>query len=179
MIIVPLVSFDIPARAEDMTVRLHNRYVKEAIRETMAAYHKKYTRKRFQLGSSKRYGYAPRSRKYVDRKKKKKGHTIPMLYSGKSRDAIAGSPPKLRVGGSAEGGKKLPTCTLFYRLPFSGGTGESWGKDSNRVVRQIIDELSRWAPDEVPWACNEFLRRYMEKVNKWRGRRKRVRKPKK
>lgn len=177
MIIVPVVSFDIPTRAEDMTVRLHNRYVKAAIRETMAEYHRKFTRKRFQLGASKRYDYRPRTRKYIDRKRKRHGHTIPMLFSGRTRKAIADAPAKLRIGGSAEGGKKLPTCTLFYRLPFSGGTGESRGKGSNRVVRQIIDELSRWAPDEVPWACEEFARRYMEKVSKWRGRRKRIRKP--
>lgn len=179
MIVVPIVSFEIPARAEDMTVRLHNQYVKHSLRETMAEYHRRFTRKRFQLGASKRYGYAPRSKRYIKRKLKRKGHQIPMLYSGKTRKEIADTPPKLRVGGAAEGGKKLPTCTLFYRLPFSGGTGKGWGADSNRIVKQIIKELSRWAPDEVPWACDEFLRRYMEKVNKWRGRRKRVRKPKK
>lgn len=178
MFFVPAVEFDVPSRAEDLTKRDHNRYVKQAVRETMEEYHRKFTRRKFQLDAKWRYGYASRSRKYNARKQRIKGHQIPMLWSGDSRKKISGGVANIRVGGSAEGGKKSITAILFYRLPFKGGTGDQKGRTSNSVVRQLIGELSRWATDEVSWAAKYFLERYMEKVNNHRSRRKRLRMPK-
>ncbi len=174
MFFVPVLEFDVPTRAEDLTRRDHNRYVKEAARDVLATYHKKFTRRKFQADASRRYGYAPRSAKYNRRKQRLKGHRIPMLYSGRSRDTIAGSPPKIRIGGAAEGGKKGITASLFLRFPFAGGTGQG---ANNRVIRQLIRELGRWADDEVRWAVPYFRDRYMEKVNNHRSRRKRLRMP--
>ena len=99
-----------------------------------------------------------------------------MLWSGDTRDKTSNTAPKIRVGGSAEGGKKQITATAFYRLPFAGGTGRSRG--GNQVVQQIIKELSRWAEDEVRWAAQRFKELYVEKVNNHRSRRKRLRMPK-
>ena len=95
-----------------------------------------------------------------------------MLYSGRSRSGIAGAPATIRIGGAAEGGKKGLTGILFYRLPFRGGTGDG---ANNRVVKQLIKELSRWAEDEIDWAVQFFHDRYMEKVEHHRSRRKRLR----
>lgn len=178
MFFVPIVAFDVPSRPADMTRRAHNQYVKEAARETMEEYHRKFTRRKFQLDATFRYSYAKRSQKYNARKQKIKGHQIPMLWSGNTRKAVANGAAKIRLGGAAEGGKKGLTATLIYRLPFKGGTGDRRRRGSNSVPRQIIHELSRWATDEVTWAAKYFAARYIAKVQAHQSRRIRIRKVK-
>ena len=51
----PLVEFDVPTRAEDLTRRDHNKYVKEALRETLEEFRLKWWRKRFQMHARHRY----------------------------------------------------------------------------------------------------------------------------
>lgn len=178
MFFVPVVQFDVPQRPADMVRRDHNRFCKEALREMFEEFHRRHWRKRFQLGASRRYGYARRSRTYERRKQRVKGHTIAMLWSGRSRNETSNRPPKIRIGGSAEGGKKGPTATASYRLPFSGGSGRSrGGSQSNQVAARIIKELSRWSEDEIAWAKQYFLGRYTAKLEQHRGRRKRIRMP--
>lgn len=193
MIPRPVVQFTPPARPADMTQgRIHNRLVKEALRETMELHHSKHTRRHFQKGAKHLYAYAPRTRKYLASKRRKYGHTIDMLASGDTRRAMADKPVKVSIGGAAEGGKKGITATFKLKFPFAGKVQENVrkrikGRGSKgyvpprrrNILPQLKKEMERWAGDEVGWAIQEFQKRYMEKVNAWRGRRQRVRKPKK
>lgn len=175
-VVVPIVTFDVPTRSEELTLRRHNRFVKEALRETMLEHHRKHTRKHFQRGNSYRYAMQPRSRKYRERKQRKFGHQIDMLYSGRSRDTIAGTPVKVQIGGAAEGGRKRIRVQYRLRFPFAGGSGAS--RTDNRVIKQMVDELARWSEDEVRWAINDFHRRYWDKVRQFKAGRRRIRMPK-
>jgi len=178
LIPMPVVEFTPPARPEDMTVRLHNQFAKQALRETLAEHWRKHTRRHFQFGARQRYGYFTRSPGYRRRKLKVKGHDIDLVYSGKSRAVISGQSPQIRTSGAAEGGKKNLGGYYKLRFPFTGGSGRQRRRGSNDTVARMVRELERWAGDEVAWARAEFLRRYMEKVNNWRGRRRRRRMPK-
>ena len=173
MFFVPVIEFDVPQRAKELTIRAHNKYVKEALRETLEAFHKTKWRSRFQMHAQHKYGYAMRSRKYMERKRRLKGHSIPMLYSGDTRKQTSSTTPKLRLGGSAEGGKKGVSATLFYKLPFKGGSGRSLG--GNRVAAQLVKELSRWSEDEVRWAAEFFRNAYQAKLAAHKSSRKRIR----
>ena len=177
MIPVPVVEFTPPSRPADLTVRLHNQYAKQAIREVMTLHWSKHTRSHFQLHARHKYGYFPRSVGYRKRKQRLKGHDIDLVFSGRSRELISGQQPTVHVGGAAEGGKKGLTGYYKLRFPFSGGSGRSKRRGSNDVVARMVKELERWAGDEVTWARQEFLRRYLEKVNNHRGRRQRRRMP--
>jgi hypothetical protein len=187
----PIVEFTPPSRPEDLSTRLHNKYAKEALRETLDLHWSKNTRKHFQLGARQRYGYAPRSVRYNLFKKRWKGHTIEMLLTGRSRQQMSSKRPQIRVGGAAEGGKKGLSGYYFLRFPFSGDAQFAMRKRARRIKRaqwvgkrqnklpQLRKEMERWAGDEVQQAKEEFANRYMAKVNAYRGRRQRKRMPRK
>lgn len=48
-------------------------------------WHKKHRARHFTLDGVRRYSYTPRSRKYNRVKRKKFGHTLPLVFSGTSR----------------------------------------------------------------------------------------------
>lgn len=168
----PIVSMDVPTRPADLSQRLHNRFVKEAVAETLEEHHRRHTRKHFQYGNNARYGHYRRSSRYLRRKERLHGHRIDLVYSGQSRREVSSAAIKVRIGGAAEGGKKGITGSFRLRFPFAGRDD---GK--NRTVAllgRMNKELSRWSDDEAEWARQEVSRRYWAKVEAYRGSRKRI-----
>lgn len=198
MIPRPVAQFTPPSRPEEMATRHHNKIVKDALRETLAEHHRLHTRLHFQKGGRHRYGYAPRSQKYLKRKQREKGHTIDMLYSGATRAEMT-RPPRIQMSGAAEGGKKGIGGGYKLRFPFnkqlqanfeqrvkmaqrkgrSGASARVAAMQAARknVVPQLRKEMERWAGDEVTWAARDFQARYLRMLNAFQGRRKRRRLP--
>lgn len=187
----PIVEFTPPSRPEDLSLRLHNKFAKEALREALDLHWQKTTRKHFQVGARQRYGYASRSKRYNLFKLRWKGHSIEMLLTGRTRAAMSDHRPAVRVGGAAEGGKKGLSAYYVLRFPFSGEAQKAVARRARQLKRhkvvgartsrlpQMRREMERWAGEEVGQAKEEFIRRYMAKVNAYRGRRQRKRMPKK
>ena len=189
MIPLPVVEFTPPAMPHDLSQRLHNQFAKQALRETLSEHWRRHTRLHFQKFAASRYGYARRSRKYRKHKQKTKGHDIDMLFSGDTRREMTSKEPKITTGGAASGGKKGLTGNYKLRFPFSKKLQVNYEKRLKRsrqkgytirpkhnVVPQLRREMEAWAGDEVTWARQYFLERYMEKLNRFRGRRQRKRK---
>lgn len=188
--ISPILEFTLPTRAREMALRDHNRYVKMGVRETLLVHWAKNTRRHFQIGASSRYGYAQRSARYNAAKKRQFGHAIPMLRTGKTRDAMAGQTPSVRVGGAAEGGKKGITGSYRLRFPFDASAQASYKKrlkraGNNRAVaaaiarRNVMPQLRReveaWAQDEIRAAGTSFGQRYLQSVKTHKGAQKKYR----
>lgn len=58
---------------------------REAWIETGNYWHANFRKKHFTHAGATLYGYAPRKKSYQTQKLRRKGHTIPLVYSGESR----------------------------------------------------------------------------------------------
>ena len=56
--------------------------VKQALSEAGGLWHRRYLPMHFHAGAGNRYKYAPRTRKYLRRKQRLKGHRRPLEFSG-------------------------------------------------------------------------------------------------
>jgi len=175
-----IVTFSTPSRPEDMAARHHNRIAKDALREALAHHHRQTIGKHFSAEAAGRYGYAARSPNYLRRKLRKKGHQLPLVYSGATKRAFTRPGQQIRVGGTAEAGSL--TASIVMRFPFAQRARASAVRKGNRPRRnpktqQLASEVARWTDDEAHAARDDFLKRYMEKLAAHRGRRKRKRVP--
>lgn len=102
-----------------MSVRLHNRIVKEALRETLLGHQKKHTHRHFERRNKRLYAHAPRSKRYQERKRRKYGHNTDMVFTGATRQEMAGKEHKVTIGGTAEAKKKGITASYRMRFPFA------------------------------------------------------------
>lgn len=171
------ITIDVPSRPADMAERLHNRFAKEALRETLASHHRRTFRGRFEPAAKSKYDHAPRSPRYVKHKKNKFGHTIDLVYTGATRREFVKPGKPVRIGGTAAGGTL--EAKMLFRFPFADANRMKGGQRRTRNPRtaQLAKEISAWTAEEARTAAEEFLKLYMQLTNAWRGRRKRKRLP--
>jgi len=171
------VTMTVPSRPADMAARLHNKFAKEALRETLQSHHRRTFRGRFEPAARSKYDHAPRSPRYVKHKKNKFGHTIDLVYTGATRREFVKPGHPVRIGGTAAGGTLVGR--MIFKFPFADGNRMKAGQRRTRNPRtaQLAKEISAWTAEEAKTAAQEFLQRYMEKVTAWRGTRKRSRLP--
>lgn len=190
MIPLPVVEFTPPAMPEDLAQRYHNQFAKQALRETLAEHWRRHTRTHFQKYAGLRYNYRRRGVRYNEFKRRRFGEAIDMVFTGDTRREMTGKRPKITVGGAAVGGQKSLDGRYKLRFAFAKRVQTNYAKRVERskkkgytiqpkhnILPQLRREIEAWAGDEVTWARQYFLDRYMEKLNRFRGRRKRVRKP--
>ena len=173
----PIVEIEVPSLSEDMTVRNHNAFAKEALRETMLRHHKQNIRKHFTTRNRSRYGHMPRFAKYNRWKRRKFGHEVDLVKTGASRDQMVAMTPTVQIGGAASGGKKGLTGQYKLRFAWKGGTGQERRVRSGVTTQVMLSEVSRFSDDEAREAAEHFHKAYWQKVAQWRGSRKRVRMP--
>lgn len=71
-----------------VTKRAHGQIMREVNRAVLERWRDRYLPRHFQGGASSRYGYEPRTARYTARKRKKYGHSLPLVYTGRLRDEI-------------------------------------------------------------------------------------------
>lgn len=156
-------SLSVPTRAEDMVLRRHNKFAKDALREVLVDHHADTLPRHFRREAHSRYGYAPRHPKYI-RWKQKTFNTggLDLVKTGESRKSMLATPPTIRMSGSAEGGKKELSGKLLLRFSFKGGAGRfrKQGTRQERVVKQMIDEVKRILPSEGAAIATNFGKKY-------------------
>jgi len=77
-------------RTEFVTARTHSRIMRDALRELMVDHVEHRLPGHFVPGADRKYHYRIRTRKYLDRKRRLKGHNIPLVFTGRTRrDLIA------------------------------------------------------------------------------------------
>ena len=94
--------------AEGMKKKKLNDITKEALRSTGRRWHEEYLEGHFTKAGAEKYGYgarngepgsgAPKKRSYTAYKQKKKGHTNPLVFSGRGkREALSNKIVKARI----------------------------------------------------------------------------------
>jgi len=160
-------EISMPTRAEDMVLRDHNRIAKAALKYVLVTHHGRNLPRHFKRDARSRYGYAPRNQKYIRWKQKRYGQGgMDLVKTGDSRREILKSPPKIRMSGAAEGGKKDLSGTLLLRFAFRGGTGrfKSQGTRQEKQIKQFFGEVQKILPAEGAELASDLGKEYMRLV---------------
>lgn len=171
---------EIPTRPEDIAKRHHNKIVREAMQKTAEKHHAKHTPEHFKATNRQKYNHKPRSAKYMKYKLKRFRHRTDLVLTGRTKDWMTRA-YKIRVGGNAEAG--TTKATLILTFPFKGGTARFKDPTSFRAaqaqktIMQMKGEIETFADDEKTKLTEWFGEFYMKEVEKYRGGRKRIRKP--
>lgn len=72
----------------DAAPKIMPRVTKEALARVLRWWHAILLKEHFKPGAAAKYGYKPRSPRYLARKKRKLGHTIPLVHSGLMRRSL-------------------------------------------------------------------------------------------
>src|SRR5687768_16788977 len=91
---------DVPERPADLAKRWHNKYAKEALRETIEKWHghQQGFAKHFRRDARYRYNHAPRSEKYKRYKQRRYHSTVDLIKTGRTKRRML-STYKVTVGG--------------------------------------------------------------------------------
>jgi len=73
-------------RGPKQKVGLFNRAVDLAMRDGQKMWQSKILKRHFKPGAKSKYNYKYRSKKHMDRKRRFKGHSLPLVFSGHARD---------------------------------------------------------------------------------------------
>lgn len=177
---------DVPTRPDDLAKRWHNKFAKDALRETLERWHKSPQgfKKHYRRDARQRYNHFPRSDKYKRFKARKYHSTIDHIKTGRSKHNMEHG-GKVTISGTAEG--KNLSATLTLRFPFKGGTGRArQNRRNNRFsvlkptqqmvsIQKMIIELKRMDSEDPPLLARWFFEAYMKKVRDFRSNRKRIR----
>lgn len=140
--------------ADLFTARGHNEAMREVNREVLVKQWVTNLPKHFKGGASERYGYRRRSAKYVERKRKKYGHSIPLVWTGGTRDAVLAN---VKITATRNGGR----LKTRGRMPMSA---------------EMRGEIERITPDEIRELTDFAGRIYLQKARSPRFRRLRKKK---
>lgn len=90
-----------------LTKAQHAEIMEGVMKGCAANHHEKYVYLHFKMDAFTRYGYQPRKgmnvsgeaywRTYTGMKQKAKGHVLPLVWSGQSRDLATADPPDIRA----------------------------------------------------------------------------------
>lgn len=149
---VARISYEL--NADLFTARGHNEAMREVNREVLERQRDKNLPKHFKGGATERYGYRKRTLAYVNRKRKKYGHSIPLVWTGGTRDAVLSG---VKITATRNGGR----LKTRGRFPMSA---------------EMRSEIERISPDEMDDLLAYATNRYAYKAGLERFRRKRKRK---
>lgn len=141
--------------------RLHNRIVRELIRELLEEHHRKTLPLHFTTAARERYGYMPRTDRYKARKMRKWKSRTDLVASGKSKEYILRN-KTITVGGAAA--QKNVMGTLRTRFNFAGGTGRSRGGRKGVTPAQMVKEVSVILLEEQRKIASRLAERYREEI---------------
>jgi len=174
-------EIEVPSRPEDIAVRHHNRFVKEALREVLKEHHSKRIPGHFKTSAHQKYGYQRRNPKYMRAKARRHGSSRDLVKTGKSEQEMTNSAnARITIGGSAEGGKNAINGKLTLRFPWKGGSGR-FKRDTPTYQRvtaqQMIKEMQAMTDDERLQMAVQFSALYWNRVSSYQGKRQRLRMP--
>lgn len=123
----------VTARAHGQMMRLVNQSVLQRWRDRYLPLH-------FQGGATSRYGYAPRSAKYTARKRRRVGHSIPLVLTGRLRDEIK---KNVKITATQHGGRIRSRGYFPMKAELRG------------EIEKVMPAENR---DLADWAGKEYLR---------------------
>jgi hypothetical protein len=139
--------------------RLHERCVKEALREVMEAWHRRILPEHFTTNNRTKYRHQERRPGWKAKKMNVYGSRTDLVASGRTKRFML-SAFSISLSGSAYGGGVV--CTLTLRFPFPA----SFTFSSNRVsLEQMAKEIGTITREEADAMAADFLNRYTAKLN--------------
>lgn len=121
-------------KAELVTARGHNEIMRECNRGLLERHRDRNLPRHFEGGATSRYGYAKRSAKYTARKRKKYGHSIPMVFSGRLRAEIR---QNVKITATRNGGRLKSRGYFPMRAEFRA--------EIERIAPEEQNDLMEWA----------------------------------
>jgi hypothetical protein len=121
-----------------VTKRVHGQIMREVNRGMLLRWRDRYLPLHFQSGNHQRYRLDIRSIRHTIRKRRKYGHSIPLVFSGQLRDTIRQN-------------MKPPTATQYRASIRSRGyfrMKEGLRSEIERVMPFENEELAEWALKE-------------------------------
>jgi len=159
--IIPKVGFVIVASDILMTSarmgRMHRRISKEAAHAAMLLHWKKFLPRHFKQVNRDLYNHAPRDPKYEEVKRKRRGTSIDIVKTGRTRDYMTTLIPMIRHSGAAD---SLMITTMYLRWPFPAGKVKK-GQVSREQMNQ---ELARWVDEEEDEVRSQYAKIYTESL---------------
>ena len=128
--------------------------MKAVLQEVVEIWHRRYLPRHFQTGAVAQYNYQKRSRDYMRRKARRKGHQMPLVYGGDLKRQVTRS---ARIMGSrrrAVASMSGPSYLYRYR------------KDSRQP--DMADELTRVTANEERQLAVLIERKATRKLNELR-----------
>ena len=114
-------------------IRDHNKWLRAA-NVRAAKYHQRvHVPRHFQNFAAAKYGYLPRSQKYLKYKERRYGSTRPFVKTGATEDALVGM-RQHEISATPKGAK------LTLRLPFKGGTGRFLDAKALKRLKKVHTE---------------------------------------
>lgn len=155
-----MVFLKVVQRSSLVTVRKHRQIMRQLHREVMVKHLRETVPQHFDERAKNVYHYERRSRKYEARKLRVKGHTRPLVWSGRT----------LRELKQQEGGI-IATATrsrLVYRFHWQNVKAENRRKQSTFLGQMLKrkQELETFLVREHTEYARWFEQRYAEEVNK-------------
>jgi|SRR6185437_12493342 len=142
--------------------RLHNRLMKDTMRETAQDHWRRRIPGHFQRPAHGKYHYAERSKKYRFYKQRKFGSSIDLVRTGRTRHVMR-SQKRIVLGGSATG--RGVVARLILRFPFPGGTLRFRDHSRQRVtLEQMMKEIRTITDDEGREIATFVKEVYVRKV---------------
>ena len=142
--------------------RIHTRVVKQSMEQTLRRYHKELWPDHFEPGEQDKYKLTERKPVTDQIKKRRYGHTTKLVKTGRSRNNLVRRRWPVTLRGSAGAGVVTATMRMRLRKPIRTNKRASDGMS----LRDILDELSRWAPDEEKTAAEWFGEFYADGINR-------------
>jgi hypothetical protein len=172
-------ELDIPTRPEDLAIRYHNKYAKEALFDAVVKWHGSEDgfKTRFKREAKQRFHHFERSEKYKRYKARRYHSTVDLIKTGASKQQML-SQAKIQIGGTGEKGNL--TVTVSMRFAFKGGAGRFRKQGTNQevVVAKMLLELQDCDGKDAELIARWTLDGYMKRLNAHRSARKRIRLPK-
>jgi hypothetical protein len=147
-----VVAINFEIKANLVTKRSHGQIMRQVNRGMLERWRDRFLPLHFEGGATQRYGYRPRSGRYLARKRRMVGHGIPLVLTGRLRDTI-------RRG-------------VVIRATQHRGTARSRGyfpmrNEMRGEIERITDAERR---DLIEWGLAEYLRLAKRPEHKRRSR---------
>lgn len=146
------------------TGREEDARIREASKTGAEFHHDKQIKRHFQAGAATRYGYVSRTAKYQKLKKRLGLSSLPLVFSGKTREEITGS---REVTATATKGAKLIMKASFpgvsKNFKFKKGQMRLTESQARQLTR--VKEIEAITSDELAAVARAEERKYQELIN--------------
>lgn len=150
--------------------RVHNRLVKEIVKEEAFKHWRGRIPQHFRQGTQKKYNFAPRMSfvgklPYNAWKARKFRSRTDLVKTGATKREMENN-AQIIVSGAASGGKRAIAARIVLKFPFGGGSGR-FKKESrqSQLIMQLASEISRVTMNEAKEISLSIGDQYVRKLN--------------